>query len=60
MKIIFEIGQTVFHRMDVNQDPKLIVGIIQRPNNIFTYLATGNGMEQEYFEIELSNIKTII
>jgi hypothetical protein len=54
----FILGQTVYYRTDVNQDPQLIVGIVERPGYI-SYLISDRISEKECFEMELSTEKII-
>lgn len=56
---IFEIGQTVYHVVDEMQEPHLITGIVQRSNNVFTYLISTKLGENEAYSIELSSEKII-
>jgi len=59
MKVIYKTGNTVYHITDEMQEPRLVTGVVQRPNNVITYLVGSKDGETECYEIELSNEKTI-
>lgn len=57
--IKFSIGQIIYHVTDEMQEPRLITGIIHRPNNVITYMIGFKDGENECYDVELSNEKII-
>ncbi|CAL2077630.1 protein of unknown function [Tenacibaculum sp. 190524A02b] len=55
----FETGDTVYHRTDELQEPRIVTGVIERPDNVYTYLVSDKEGETECYKIELSSVKTI-
>ena len=53
-KPLFHIGQTVFNCCDEIQEPRIITGVVNRPNNVFTYMVGYKDGENECYDIELS------
>jgi len=56
---IYNIGDTVYHIADSMQTKMLITGIVERPHNVVTYLASSSEAEREYFSLELTDEKAI-
>jgi hypothetical protein len=54
-----EIGDVIYSIVDEMQKPFLIVGIVQRPSNVTTYLATDGCGELEFYEMEITTEKKI-
>lgn len=55
----FKISEIVYHLTDSNQEAGMISGVIQRPDDHFTYFVLFNGREHEFYGLELSREKTI-
>jgi len=51
--IVFDIGDIVFLKTDSEQLPRIITGILMRPNNLLYYLSNGTN-ETQHYEIEIS------
>jgi hypothetical protein len=60
LKPKFSIGQFVYPRADPDQYPRIITGLIIRPNEIIKYLASNYDNEREYEAFELSDVKTYV
>ncbi len=56
---MFKLKQIVFHVADDLQEPGIICGIVNRPNNTTTYLVGKKDGERECYEFELTNDKII-
>lgn len=54
-----KIGDTVYHVADEHQEPRVITGIVQRPNSVTNYLVSTFSSERECYEIELTTDKQI-
>ena len=59
-KIEFNIGQSVYVKTDIQQRERIITGIILRPFNSVTYLATLDELESALYGFELSKEKDFI
>jgi hypothetical protein len=51
--IVFDIGDIVFLKTDSEQRPRIITGILMRPNGFLYYLSNGTN-ETSHYEIEIS------
>ncbi|MDY8137572.1 hypothetical protein [Aquimarina sp. 2201CG5-10] len=56
---MFDIGSIVYHITDEVQEPRVVTGIVHRPNNILTYLVSNKDGESECYEVEISKEKTV-
>lgn len=51
---IYQIGQTIYHRVD-GESRGIITGIIIRPDHFIYYVVWGDRMEMQHYEMELSD-----
>lgn len=54
-----EIGTTVYHRADEMQEPRIVTGIVKRPNNVTTYMVGYKDGETECYDVEITTEKII-
>jgi len=59
-KIIYQIGEVVYLKTDEDQQPRMITGIVLRPNNTVLYYLTNSTTETSHFDIEISREKSLI
>lgn len=52
-QIVFDIGDIVFLKTDTEQAPRIITGILMRPNGFLYYLSNSTS-ESTHYEIEIS------
>ncbi|MFC5046910.1 hypothetical protein ACFSTE_15835 [Aquimarina hainanensis] len=57
---IYKHGDKVYHKADEAQDPRIVTGIVLRPNNEVTYLVTTKDHEVECYDMELTKEKSYV
>lgn len=59
-KIYFEIGQTVYLKMDNEQHERMVTGISLRPNRSVTYCLAFGSTETWHYGIEIDDKRDIL
>lgn len=55
----YRFGQIVYLSTDIDQEQRMVTGLIVRPNSAIIYFLTAGTMETTHYEIEISETKNV-